>query len=451
MIEDRVKELGSRNKEEPRKMKDSGVEWIGEIPREWRVVKNKYVFKSKKKIIGGQSKNYELLSLTKSKGIIYRDINNNEGKLPASFDTYQEVVKGDLVLCLFDLDISAVFSDVSRYDGMISPAYSIFDISQDCITRYYKYWFEMVGDGRKYRAYSKSLRNTIDVNNFNNILSIVPPQQEQQAIANYLDSKVALIDNIIEKTKQSIEDYKKYKQSLITETVTKGLNPDVEMKDSGIEWIGEVPKHWEVFRLRYLFRFNNGLTITRSDLKESGVSCINYGDIHSKYTFDLDLKRDSLPKVDEDFKLTRPNALLNNGDFVFCDTSEDLDGSGNFVFIRDTDGKEIFAGSHTTIAKPKINLNSAYVGYLLKSFGVKRQFEREVVGVKVYSITQDVLKNIELVLPPLDEQEEIARYLDYKRIQVDEIISKKKCLIKDLETYKKSLIYECVTGKRYVG
>ena len=241
-----------------------------------------------------------------------------------------------------------------------------------------------MGDGviRTWKGVSFDNRWTLNNETLMNYYIPIPEMYEQQAIANYLDSKVSQIDDIIEKTKQSIEDYKKYKQSLITETVTKGLNPDVEMKDSGIEWIGEVPKHWEVFRLRYLFRFNNGLTITRSDLKESGVSCINYGDIHSKYTFDLDLKRDSLPKVDEDFKLTRPNALLNNGDFVFCDTSEDLDGSGNFVFIRDTDGKEIFAGSHTTIAKPKINLNSAYVGYLLKSFGVKGSLKGKLWGLR---------------------------------------------------------------------
>jgi type I restriction enzyme S subunit len=445
-------------------MKDSGVEWIGEIPKEWEVIKMKHLgqFSSSgidKKIVEGEPL-VRIINYTDVYGNKSMVLDNKKDYMIVS--TSKDKVKkhtvkeGDLIFTPSSETIEDIGISALVYEELENTAFSYhvlrFQFNRHIDKEYKKYlcnnWYALNVFSSKATGTTRKILNRDD---FKDLKVLLPNLQEQQAIANYLDSKVSQIDDIIEKTKQSIEDYKKYKQSLITETVTKGLNPDVEMKDSGIEWIGEVPKHWEVFRLRYLFRFNNGLTITRSDLKESGVSCINYGDIHSKYTFDLDLKRDSLPKVDEDFKLTRPNALLNNGDFVFCDTSEDLDGSGNFVFIRDTDGKEIFAGSHTTIAKPKINLNSAYVGYLLKSFGVKRQFEREVVGVKVYSITQDVLKNIELVLPPLDEQEEIARYLDYKRIQVDEIISKKKCLIKDLETYKKSLIYECVTGKRNVG
>jgi len=445
LIEDRVKGEGLRGKGQLRKMKDSGVEWIGEIPEEWEVQPLGNFFNERKEKVSDLD--FEPLSVTKN-GIVKQLDNAAKTK---NHNNRKRVCKGDFVInsrsdrkqsCgISPLDGSVSVINIVLYGKVLNPGFTRYLLDNYGFAEEFYRWGTGIVDDLWSTRFDKMKR----------ILLPHPPSEEQQAIADYLDSKVALIDNIIEKTKQSIEDYKKYRQSLITETVTKGLNPDVEMKDSGIEWIGEVPSHWERYRLRNLFRFSNGLTVTKSDLIEDGVSCINYGDIHSKYTFDLDLKTDELPKVDIKFITDRPNTLLNNGDFVFCDTSEDLDGSGNFVFIRDTNGKDILAGSHTTIAKPQKKFNAAYMGYLLKSFGVKRQFEREVVGVKVYSITQGILKNIEVVLPPLDEQMAIANYLDHKRIQIDAIIDRKEQLIEELKVYQKSLIYECVTGKRYVG
>ena len=415
-------------------MKDSGVEWIGEIPEGWETKRNKYIFRNKKRIVGERSKNYKLLSLTKNKGIIYKDINNNEGKLPASFDTYQEVTKGDLVLCLFDLDISAVFSDVSQYDGMISPAYSVFDISKNCVARFYKYWFKMVGDDRKYKVYSKSLRNTIDINNFNNIFSVIPPRQEQQEIANFLDSKVYLIDDIIEKTKQSIEDYRKYKQSLITETVTKGLNPDVEMKDSGIEWIGEIPKQWQAVRLKNVTRLRNE-KISNND----SLSYISLEDIESK-------TGRIIPKVNKEKQFIGGTAnVFYEGDVLFGKLRPYLAK----CIVADFNGK--CSTELLVIQAVGGFMNNLYLKYLMLSGSFIDLVNSSTYGTKMPRASWDFIREQYIPMPTYREQKQIADYLDNKCSHIDKVIEQKETLINELEMYKKSLIYEYVTGKKRVG
>ena len=222
------------------------------------------------------------------------------------------------------------------------------------------------------------------------------------------------------------------------------------MKDSGIEWIGEIPQHWEVMRLRELFKFGSGLTITKSDLTDKGIKVINYGEIHSKYKFDLDLRRDSLKYVDSKYSNLKNSALIEEGDFVFCDTSEDLEGSGNCVVIRNDKKEPIFAGSHTVTAKLRRKENPIYIRYLLSANPIKEQIASIVVGIKVYSITQTILKSVTSLLPPIQEQQEIANFLDTKCKEIDKLINQKERLIKELESYKKSLIYEYVTGKKEV-
>ncbi|ABO34952.1 restriction modification system DNA specificity domain [Methanococcus maripaludis C5] len=217
------------------------------------------------------------------------------------------------------------------------------------------------------------------------------------------------------------------------------------MKDSGIEWIGDIPADWGVKKLKYILGLNTGLSITKAELVENGVDCVNYGDIHSKYTFDIVSSRDNLPKVPVEFIDTNPSAIASEGDFIFCDTSEDIEGSGNCLFIRESNNKPIFAGSHTILGRPLINVNSTYLGYLLKSPDIKSQIQKRVVGIKVYSITQKILKSISLILPPVDEQQEIAQYLDDKVGQIDSIIEKTKSSIDEYKSYKQSIITETVT------
>ena len=230
-------------------MKDSGVPWIGEIPVSWGIRRNKTVFACEKVIVGKKSKNIQLLSLT-TNGVREKSADNTTGKVPESYDTYQYVHKNNLVLCLFDLDCSAVFSGLSKYEGMISPAYKVIKCNDDIVPGYADYWFRSVFDGRKFKYLAKNIRYSLAYEDFSSLTLPYPPLSEQSVIASFLDVQCAKIDEIIAKAKASIEDYKSWKASIIYEAVTKGLNPDVEMKDSGVEWIGEVPSSWHITKIR---------------------------------------------------------------------------------------------------------------------------------------------------------------------------------------------------------
>lgn len=433
---------------ESREMKDSGIEWIGQIPKTWEVIPNKYVMK-KIKDICIRYDNEDILSLTMN-GVIIRDLDNPTGKMPTTFDGYQRLSKGNLLMCLFDIDVTPRCIGLINNNGLTSPAYSQFTLKNGNIAKYYYYYYLNLDFTKELLHLSKNLRNSLTENLLGAVKVPCPPIHEQQAIANYLDKQVGKIDELIVEQNQAIENWKSYKQSLITEAVTKGLNPNVEMKDSGIEWIGEIPKVWEVKKSKYLINFRTGLSITKKDFVESGYKTINYGQIHSKYTFDLDLTRDDLFKVSFDYAQSNPLTILKKGDFVFCDTSEDLNGCGNCVLVENTNEEVLLAGSHTIIGRLKEKSIPRYMAYLFKSDKVRAQIRANVVGIKVFSITQKILNNTFLIIPPLYEQQQIADFLDEKCSKIDQTIEQKQVLIQQLEEYKQSLIYECVTGKRCV-
>ena len=182
------------------------------------------------------------------------------GKLPESFDTYQIVEENNLIMCLFDLDCSAVFSGLSPFCGMISPAYKVLKCSAKILPKFADYWFKFVFDGRKFKSYAKNLRYTLNYDEFSCIPMALPNLEEQLRIAMFLDRKCAEIDSVIADTQRTIEEYKKLRQSVITEAVTKGVRGERPMKDSGIEWIGEIPVEWEVTKFKKLGYCRNGLT-----------------------------------------------------------------------------------------------------------------------------------------------------------------------------------------------
>jgi type I restriction enzyme S subunit len=217
-----------------------------------------------------------------------------------------------------------------------------------------------------------------------------------------------------------------------------------------LKWIGEIPEHWRIDKLRYVLNLSTGLSITKAEFVPEGIKCINYGDIHSKYTFDYIYSRDEVNKIPYDYITKKESATTEDGDFIFCDTSEDIEGSGNCLFIRDKGDEVVISGSHTIMGKPSKNVYSPFLGYLLKSKNVKSQIEIAVVGIKVYSITQKILKEVIFLLPPFEEQVAIGKFLDEKSKIIAESINNKNKLIEELESYKKSLIYEVVTGKKEI-
>ncbi|MBU9825115.1 restriction endonuclease subunit S [Rahnella perminowiae] len=216
-----------------------------------------------------------------------------------------------------------------------------------------------------------------------------------------------------------------------------------EYKDSGVEWLGVIPLDWELSKLRYKFAFGKGLTITKENLRDEGIPCVNYGEVHSKYGFEVDPQVHSLKCVDEKYLKENANSLLLKGDIVFADTSEDLDGSGNFTqLISDA---RVFAGYHTIISRPLKRDNARFYAYLLDCQELRTQVRTAVKGVKVFSVTQAILRNLSIWLPSEYEQQSIAAFLDHETAKIDNLIEKQQQLIELLKEKRQAVISHAVT------
>ncbi|MCR4733966.1 MAG: restriction endonuclease subunit S [Treponema sp.] len=217
------------------------------------------------------------------------------------------------------------------------------------------------------------------------------------------------------------------------------------MKTSGVEWIDEIPEDWEVTPLKKLFSFGKGLPITKENLVEKGLPVISYGQIHSKSNTGTKLQSELLRYVSNSYLDSNPNSLVHSGDFIFADTSEDLEGCGNCCYID----KEIklFAGYHTVILQSKISKDNKYLAYLFKTDEWRKQLREKLVEVKLYSITQKALKSTSVILPPKPTQQRIASYLDKKCSKIEETIQNQQQVIEKLKAYKQSLITEAISGK----
>jgi type I restriction enzyme S subunit len=214
-------------------------------------------------------------------------------------------------------------------------------------------------------------------------------------------------------------------------------------KDSGVAWLGLIPPHWAISKLRYKFAFGKGLTITKENLVEDGIPCVNYGEVHSKFGFEVNPTKQSLKCVDESYLKAFSNCLLSKGDFVFADTSEDLDGSGNFTQL--TSDTVTFAGYHTIIARPESRKNTRYLAYLFDAKEFRTQIQLAVKGVKVFSITQAILRGADIWLPSDDEQKNIAAFLDHETAKIDVLIEKQQRLIELLKEKRQAVISHAVT------
>ena len=216
-----------------------------------------------------------------------------------------------------------------------------------------------------------------------------------------------------------------------------------EYKDSGVEWIGEIPVHWDFLRMKNVFTFGKGLNITKADLVDEGIPVVSYGQIHSKNNTGVHISKDLIRYVDESYLDSGKRSLVFVGDILFADTSEDYNGVGNCLFV-DYKGN-IFAGYHTLIAR-SINLKvPKYMAYLFQDEGWRKQVRSEVMGIKVFSLTQRILKNVQILIPPEDERKKIIIYLDTELCQVDSLIAGNENQLSMLTRYKRDLIVECVT------
>jgi type I restriction enzyme S subunit len=390
--------------------KNSSVEWLGEIPEHWEVLANKHIFSLKKNQVGKKSDDYDLLSLT-LKGVVVRNLENG-GKFPAEFDTYQEVKKGDFVFCLFDVEETPRCVGLSDFDGMITGAYTVMEPNENFDKRFlYHYYLNLDADKRMKPLYT-GLRNTISKDNFFAFKTFVPPLKEQTKIAEFLDDKATKIEDAIAIKEQQINLLKERKQILIHKAVTQGLNPNVKLKDSGVDWIGEIPEHWEVKRLKHCLNINNG-----SDYKHI--------------------------QTDEGYPV-----IGSGGQFAYA---------SEYMY----DGEVVFLGRKGTIDKPLYfkgkfwavdtmfyaNTKNGNIVKFLYYLATTLPFSYYSTATALPSMTQSDLNNHPISRPPIDEQKKIVEYIENATNKIDTAIILKQQEIEKLKEYKSSLINSVVTGK----
>ena len=426
------------------KLKESGIEWLGKIPEHWEIVKIKYIFHETS--IKNRGKE-EPLAATQIYGVIPKKLYpvRTVEAITSDLNNFKFVKNGDFVISLRSFEGGIEYS---KYQGIISPAYTVLEPVINISSLYFQFFFKSSLFISAINLYKTGIREgqNISYSELQQDCLPIPPFSEQQSIANYLDKKCAEIELLIAKKERMITLLREKKESLINEVVTKGLDKTVQLKESNVKWLGRIPAHWEVRRLKYLFSIGSGLNITKSDFTPYGIPCVNYGEIHSEPSRKINLVTHKLPYIDVSYFEHNSKSLVSKGDFVFADTSEDIEGVGNFINIQSNE--QIFAGYHTIVLK--LNTDKIHYGYylfLFDSMWVRHQIRKEVCGVKVFSITKTILKEILCIIPPFSEQQAIAQYLDEQCEAIDRTIMKIEDQIKLLKEYKTSLINEAVCGR----
>lgn len=421
---------------------DSQIPYVGAIPAHWKTVPNKRVMHKEKRICDSYA-GQDIISLT-MKGAIVRDLGAG-GKMPTTFDGYQFVYPGELLMCLFDIDVTPRCVGRVYNKGLTSPAYSSFVLHDNADLGYYFYYYLMLDHTKELLHLAKNLRHSLTEEQLGQLKVPRPPIDEQVAIAKYLDRETEHIDTIIAEAKASIEEYKAWKSSIIYETVTKGLDPNAEMKDSGIEGMGTIPVNWKITR----FLMNN---YVRARLGWKGLKAEEYVDDGYPFlsAFNIvnnQLRWCNLNYITQERFDESPEIKLSVGDILLV---KDGAGIGKCARIDELREGEATVNSSLAVITPNDNIHYRYEYYYFLSPIFQNIITRLRNGMGVPHLTQESMKEIYLPLPSIEEQIEIADYLDNKIAELNGVIADKEALVADLEAYKKSLIFEVVTGKRKV-
>ena len=436
-------------------MKNSGVEWIGEIPENWEVKRGKELFFE----INDRCKNpenYPLLSVSEYYGVAPKSEKIDEGDFithAETLDGYKICQEGDIVQNIMLAWKRA--TGMSNYEGLISPAYCIYRPFKGVDSKYYHYLFRTDVYADLFKQFSTGIidsRLRLYPAKFLSLKYAYPPKSTQQRIASYLDKKCNKIEETIQNQRQVIEKLKAYKQSLITEAVTgkiKIQNGKVcgkyeSYKDSGVEYLGKIPSNWNIKRLRYIGKCQNGIS-KGGEFFGSGYPFVSYGDVYNNLTLPETVSGliESTPEEQENYSVMA-------GDIFFTRTSETIEEVGFTSVCLKTIEKATFAGFVIRVRPFTEELVPDYSKYYFSSDAHRRFFVKEMNLVTRASLSQDLLKRLPILIPSKDEQKEIADYLDKKCTSIDAAIEQKQKLIEKLTEYKKSLIYECVTGKKEI-
>ena len=376
-------------------------------------------------------------------GVIVRDLVNPSGKMPATFDGYQYVDDGELLMCLFDIDVTPRCIGRVYQRGVTSPAYSRFKLKENAYVGYYYYYYLMMDYTKELLHLAKNIRHSFTEEQLGALKVPLPPFEEQKRIADYLDSRCGEIDSLIEEAKASIGEYKRWKAIIINEAVTLGLKKGSPLQNTDIPGAERIPAHWKLNRFKNIAtELYKGSGITKEDVVDDGnVSCVRYGEIYSKYDilFDECLTKTELDTISN-------KRFFSTGDILFAGTGELVEEIGKNIVYLGTE--KCLAGGDIIVAKHCEN--PSFLSYALNSIYVQEQKSKGKAKLKVVHISAAEIGNLIVALPPINEQVAIADFLTDHCTKIDSIICEKDELISDLEMYKRSLIYETVTGKRKV-
>ena len=426
-----------------RATKDSGISWLGEYPSDWELKKIKYCLQERVEK-NNPVRTTEILSLTAKQGVIPYDQKEGGGNKPKEdVSAYRLAYPGDIVMNSMNILSGSV--GLSQYFGCVSPVYYMlrpWKVTED--VRYYNYTFQTtmfqrslfgLGNGILIKESGNGKLNTIrmriPMDKFGELFIPVAPIDEQQLIADFLDAKCAEIDALVADIQSQIDTLEQYKRSVITETVTKGLNPDAEMKDSGVQWIGDTPAHWGVIRGKYILRY------MQKPVRENDgvITCFRDGEV----TLRSNRREDGFTMSDKEIGYQG----IDVGDLVV----RGMDGFAGAIGISDSRGK----------ASPVLNVLDTdqckrYIMYYLRSMAYSDVFLALATGIRVRScdLRWNKLAELSYPVPPLDEQNAIVKHIDSVLSKADAVIADKKAQLATLDEYIKSLIFEYVTGKKEV-
>lgn len=437
------------------KYKDSGIEWIGEIPEHWETLKIK-------QLAVGENTLFLDGDWIESKNIIfdegdYRYIttgNIGEGKYKEQGNTYitQETFEELNCLEVYTNDLV-----ISRLNHPLGRTCIIPDLNNKIVTsvdnvvlrpnkKYSKEFLNCFFSNSKYFDFTKlegrgATMQRISRTILANIKIVLPPTKEEQtAIANYLDKKTAEIDQLIAEKEQLVALYQEEKTAIINQAVTKGINPDVKLKDSGIEWLGDIPEHWEDIRLKYLGNFINGYSFKSTDFKSSGVRVLKISNIQH---MSIDWSDESF--IDEEFYDTKSDFRVLQNDLVFALTRPII-STGIKVALMDSDEK-ILLNQRNSIFRPKMKMTK-WIYFILLSSRFVQEFDKQIDKTgQQPNISSNDIGEISIPVPPKEEQTEIVQHIENESERIDAKIAKAEKYINLLTEYRTALISEVVTGK----
>lgn len=410
-----------------RQYKDSGIKWIGQIPEDWNIERLKCLFSERNE---RDCKGRTLLSVSQYFGIRPKsETDLADSHIAESYDDYKEVYEGDFVMNIM-LAWNGSYA-VSDYDGMVSPAYCVFKFRKDCCKKYFHYLLRTDGYPSAFKTMSRGVidsRLRLYPEQFYTFPVIIPSVEEQQRIANYLDKKCAEIDGLIELQEQMIAQLTDYKQSVITEAVTKGINSDAKLVPSGIHWIGDIPEGWEICRFKSYINLHNEKGSETAKIK------VNLENIESK----------SGRYIPSDSQYEGEGTSFKKGDVLFGKLRPYLAK----VLAPDFEG---VAMGDIYVFRPTTRVDACFLKFMLLADTFVTIVDSSTYGTKMPRANWDFISCVPIVVPPLNEQKNIATYLEGKCAEIDNLISVKQQKIDRLKDYKKSLIFECVTGKKEIN